>query len=226
MGDDRRQPAAAHPLRLFPRHRFRACNKREPGSGCPAIHGENRLHAILGGSEHCIATHPSDLRGRAGRARRHGRAARRRRRQRTVPIDDFYLAARRHAAARDRAAAGRADHRDRWCRPAAAARALALSEGARPRELRVRAGLGRGRAGGRRTARSATARIALGGVGTKPWRLPEVEAALAGTAVDPRRASTAAAAHAGEGAQPLAQNGFKLTLMQRAVLRALQTVTA
>src|SRR5678816_2341089 len=38
-----------------------ACNKREPGSGCAALHGINRGHAILGTSEHCIATHPSDL---------------------------------------------------------------------------------------------------------------------------------------------------------------------
>ena len=72
---------------------------------------------------------------------------------------------------------------------------------------------------------SVAARIAVGGVGTKPWRLPAVEVALAGAPTTPggiRRC----AAHAAEGAHPLAQNGFKVPLMQRALVRALTTVTA
>jgi xanthine dehydrogenase YagS FAD-binding subunit len=73
--------------------------------------------------------------------------------------------------------------------------------------------------------RIRTARIAVGGVGTKPWRLPNVEAALAGAPMTPA-ALTEAAAHAAEGAHPLRDNAFKISLMQRAVARALATVTA
>src|SRR5262249_49275283 len=73
--------------------------------------------------------------------------------------------------------------------------------------------------------RIRSARIAVGGVGTKPWRLPQVEAALAGTSVTPD-ALMQAAAHAAEGARPTRENAFKIPLMQRAVARALTTVTA
>ena len=60
-GHDGRQPAAADAMRLFPRYWFRL-QQAHPGSGCPAIAGENRLHAILGASDHCIAAHASDWR--------------------------------------------------------------------------------------------------------------------------------------------------------------------
>jgi xanthine dehydrogenase YagS FAD-binding subunit len=69
------------------------------------------------------------------------------------------------------------------------------------------------------------ARIAMGGVGTKPWRLPAVEAALAGAPATPP-AFAAAAALAAQGAHPLSQNAFKIPLMQRALVRALTTATA
>jgi xanthine dehydrogenase YagS FAD-binding subunit len=74
-------------------------------------------------------------------------------------------------------------------------------------------------------SRIRAARVAMGGVGTRPWRLPAVEAALAGTAATPE-ALTSAAAQAAEGVRPLAENGFKIPLMQRALVRALLTVTA
>jgi xanthine dehydrogenase YagS FAD-binding subunit len=67
-------------------------------------------------------------------------------------------------------------------------------------------------------------RVAAGGVGTKPWRLPEVEAALTGQAADPA-VLRAAAQQAGAGAQPASMNAFKLILLRRAVQRALQTVS-
>jgi xanthine dehydrogenase YagS FAD-binding subunit len=73
--------------------------------------------------------------------------------------------------------------------------------------------------------RIRSARIAVGGVGTKPWRLPTVEAALAGASVS-RETLLQAAAHAAEGARPLRENAFKIPLMQRALARALATVTA
>jgi xanthine dehydrogenase YagS FAD-binding subunit len=73
--------------------------------------------------------------------------------------------------------------------------------------------------------RIRAARVAMGGVGTRPWRLPAVEAALAGVPAS-REALTAATAAAGDGARPLAENGFKIPLMQRALVRALLTATA
>ena len=199
-----------------------ACNKRVPGSGCPAINGENRLHAILGGSDHCIATHASDmavammvldaeleLTSPSG--------------TRKVAIGDFHLLpdntphletillhgemitainlpassmAQRsyYLKVRDRASF-------EWAVVSAAV-ALDINDG---------------------TIR--TARVAAGGVGTKPWRLPEVEAALTG---QPANADTlkAAADMAGDGAKPARMNAFKLVLLRRSVLRALQTVSA
>ena len=68
--------------------------------------------------------------------------------------------------------------------------------------------------------------MAAGGVGTRPWRLPEVEAALHGKPPNDADVARAAAARAGEGARPARQNAFKLMLLRRAVLRALQTVSA
>ena len=87
-----------------------ACNKRTPGSGCAAVAGAARMHAILGASEHCIALHASDLCVAAGRARRRRRHPGRDG-QRSVPLTQFYRPARRTARHRERARARRADHR-------------------------------------------------------------------------------------------------------------------
>ena len=194
------------------------CNKRAPGSGCPAIAGENRPHAIFGGSAHCVATHASDLAvaltalDASLRLAAPGGA-------RLVPIADFYLlpgdtperetvlAPGELVAAIDvPASAGRATYlklRDR-----ASFEFAVVSVAA---ELVVEDGV------------IVQARLAAGGVGTKPWRLRAVEAALTGGAADDARFAEAAAL-AGEGAQPLARNGFKVELLRRAVRRALQQV--
>ena len=198
-----------------------ACNKRDPGSGCAALDGENRLHAVLGGSDHCVATHPSDLavalvaldavvivQGPGG--------------ERRVALEQFHLlpgdtpqhenvlAPGDIIAAVEVPAApwARRSHyrkvRDRASFEfalASAAVALDISSG---------------------TIREA--RIALGGVGTKPWRAREAEAALAGAPADNARFQTAAA-RALEGARPLAQNAFKVELAQRTLVRALTTVS-
>ena len=156
-----------------------ACNKREPGSGCPAIDGENRMLAILGGSDQCIATHASDLavalmaldamlelRG-AGGARRQ------------VPIADFYRLP------------GDTPHIETVLAPGEMITAVvvpatrggaqfALPEGARPRELRVRAGVRRGGVGDAATALCVTCASRPAASAREPWRLPEVEAALRG----------------------------------------------
>ena len=123
------------------------CNKREPGSGCSAINGINRINAILGTSEACIATHPSDMcvalaaldakvhvAGPGGRT--HDRVCR------------FPSVARRYAAARHQSAAERDHHGDR-ASGAGLRGKLQLSENPRPAVLCVRAGVGRGRAGTR-----------------------------------------------------------------------------
>ena len=122
-----------------------ACNKREPGSGCDARHGENRLHAVLGWSEACIATHPSDfcvplvaldavveIEGRAGR--------------REVALESSAPSARRYAGAGKRAGARRSDRRTAIARRSARlCGACALSEGTRTHFLCLCRGIGRRR---------------------------------------------------------------------------------
>ena len=121
-----------------------ACNKRAPGSGCAAVTGAARMHAILGASEHCIAVHASDLcvslvaldavvhiRGAGG--------------ERSVPLTEFYVVPGEPARHRERARARRADHGDRGA-AASSGSAVGLSEGPRPSVVRVRAYLGGRRA--------------------------------------------------------------------------------
>lgn len=198
-----------------------ACNKREPGSGCPAIKGENRMLAVLGGSAHCIATHPSDmpvalvaldasveLRAPEGATR-------------TLPLAQLYRLP------------GDTPQIETNLQPGELITAILVpsSEAAR-RSVYVKV---RDRESFEFALVSAAvgldikdgvireARVAMGGVGTMPWRAPQVEAALSGREA---RAEVleAAARRASEGAAPASQNGFKLTLMQRTVLRALQSV--
>ena len=158
------------------------CNKREPGSGCSALHGVNRTHAILGTSDHCIATHPSDLavalaaldatvrvrsRGASGAAA-----------ERAVPFGDFHLLPGAHP------------ERETVLKQGELITAIdvpALPFARRSLYLKVRdrasyafalasAAVALDVAGG--TVRGA--RVALGGVGTKPWRSREAERALVG----------------------------------------------
>jgi xanthine dehydrogenase YagS FAD-binding subunit len=197
-----------------------ACNKRLPGSGCAALDGYNRMHAILGGSPHCIAVHPSDMCVAlvALDAVIHTRGGSRDER-RTLPIADFHvlpvdrpdletvlepgelithvtipltpLAARsRYVKVRDRASY-----------------AFALASAAVALELdgdRIRA-----------------ARVALGGVATKPWRSPEGEQALVGRAAT-RATFEEAAREALAAAAPRSYNGFKIPLARATIVRALE----
>jgi xanthine dehydrogenase YagS FAD-binding subunit len=201
-----------------------ACNKREPGAGCHARGGDNRLHAILGWSDHCIATHPSDfcvplvaldavveVEGEAGR--------------REIPLDTFHrlpgdtpnresvlapgemiVAVRLPAAAAEFAAHQRyLKVRDRTSYAFAVVSAAAA--------LRVERGI------------IVEARLALGGVAMKPWRAREAETVLAGARADAAtfdRAATAALA----AAKPAGDNAFKIELAHRIVLRALTLAAA
>nr|WP_312232324.1 xanthine dehydrogenase family protein subunit M [Pseudomonas sp.] len=196
------------------------CNKREPGSGCPAREGLNRNHALFGASEHCVAVHPSDfcvalaaldaqvlITGPQG--------------ERRVPMSDFHrlpgdtpqrdtvLEAGELILAIELPAAGFAGHhaylklRDRASFAFAlvsVAAALELDEGGQIRQ----------------------ARIALGGVAHKPWRRADVEASLVGQPATPEHFAAAAELLLKD-AQPLAHNAFKVELARRAVVRALTT---
>jgi len=201
---------------------YAACNKRAPGSGCSAIDGENRWHAVLGTSENCIATHASDLavalvaldgavevRGASGK--------------RTVPLNDFYRLP------------DTTPHIETVLEPGEVIAAVTVPVNAAARRshyLKVRdrasfefALVSAAVALDMDGPRIRRAHIALGGIGSKPWRVPRVEAALAGANLDPV-AFRAAAGLAAEGAQGRGHNDFKIELMQRVIVRAVETAGA
>ena len=194
-----------------------ACNKRAPGSGCPAISGENRTHAILGGSANCVATSASDLAvalvAMGATLDLHGPQGRR-----EVPLSEFHLLP------------DDTPQRETVLRPGELIVAITLPATAwlrRSAYLKVRdratfewAVVSAAVALDVQAGRIRDARVALGGVGTKPWRSPDAEAALRGQAAD-EASFTAAAQVAVQGAKPLRDNGFKVVLAQRAMVRAL-----
>ena len=199
---------------------FFACNKRTPGSGCAAITGENRMHAILGTSEHCIATHASDLavalvaldavirvRNSAG--------------ERRIPLTDFYRLP------------GNTPQHEHALAPGELIVAIdipATFDASRSGYLKIR-----DRQSYEFALTSAAvalvldgkviqdARLAIGGVGTIPWRLRAAEASLQGAALD-IQTFKAAAEIALEGAQTQQDNEFKVELARRTLVRALTTV--
>jgi xanthine dehydrogenase YagS FAD-binding subunit len=197
---------------------FPACNKRNPGSGCAAVGGITRNHAVLGTSSHCIATNPGDLAVAltAFDAVIHLG-------ERQVPVEEFFLLPgstphREHALEKGEvitavsipasAAAGRSTYvkvRDRQSYEfAAASAAIGLeleADGKTIRDLRV----------------------ALGGVATRPWRAREVEIALKGKALEPetvKRASILAM----DGAVAQGDNHYKIDLAPRVIARAVMTL--
>lgn len=207
---------------------FPACNKRNPGSGCAALEGYNRIHAILGQSdkgptsaETCIATHPSDMcvamAALEAKVEVEGRGG-----KRTIPFADFHRLP------------GSDPSRDTTLREGELITAVTLPPArfqknafylkARDRNsyafalISVAAGLQMEGA----TIRSAG--LALGGVAHKPWRIPEAEHALAGKSASPENF-----AHAAEillhGAHGYEHNRFKIELAKQGVVRAL-TVAA
>src|SRR5256886_2939662 len=194
------------------------CNKREPGTGCPAINGANRMLAILGTSEHCIATNPSDMcvAMAALEATIHVQGSNG---ARAIPIGDFHLLP------------GSTPHRETVLEPGDLITHVTLPApvaGSRHVYLKLRdrasyefalasAAVVITVAGGNVTR----ARIALGGVGTKPWRSPEAEAALAGQAANEANFRKAAEA-ALRDAKPQSENAFKIELAKRCLTHALQ----
>jgi xanthine dehydrogenase YagS FAD-binding subunit len=205
---------------------YAECNKRVPGSGCAAIHGYNRIHAILGASDQCIATHPSDMavaltaldavvqvQSAAG--------------ERSIPITKFYRLP------------GTTPQLETNLHPGELITAIDLpsvssdpsSGGAvRSHYLKVR---DRNSFAFALVSVAAVlemdgetirrARIALGGVAHKPWRVPEAEHALVGRKAD-ESAFLAAAEILVRGAKTYRYNAFKVELARRSVVRALSTI--
>lgn len=198
-----------------------ACNKREPGTGCSAIDGHNRMLAILGTSKDCIATNPSDqnvaLTALEATIQVQGTKG-----KRSIPIHEFYLLP------------GSTPDRETVLEPGDVIVSVTLPPpvaGARSHYLKLR-----DRAAYEFALVSAAivvklsgnridyARVALGGVGTKPWRSPEAERALQGHTAD---AATfrRAAEEALKDARPASENGFKVELAKRCIVRALTVST-
>lgn len=194
-----------------------ACNKRQPGSGCAAVDGFNRIHAVLGGSEHCVATHPSDMvvalvaldaivhiKGAGG--------------ERKVAVADFNLLP------------GNTPHLETVVQPGELITYVTVPNSkfaARSAYVKLR-----DRASYEFALASAaaalelegnkirSARLTLGGVATKPWRSQEAEHVLTGATADEKTFHAAAEA-AMKQARPLRYNGFKIELAKRAIVRAL-----
>ena len=198
------------------------CNKRAPGSGCDALDGHNRMLAILGTSEHCIATNPSDqnVALAALEATIHISGPKG---ERSVPIAEFYLLPGKTpnletvlqpgdvitAVSLPPVAPGTKSHylklRDRAAYEFALASAAVVAQTSNGRLTRVR--------------------VALGGVGTVPWRAHEAEHILEGKQASPELFHRAAEA-ALRGAQPRKENAFKVELAQRCLTHALVTLSA
>jgi xanthine dehydrogenase YagS FAD-binding subunit len=194
------------------------CNKRVPGSGCPAQDGDNRNLAILGGSTSCIATHASDLCVALVALEAKLTIENVKGIVRTVPLAEFYKLP------------GKTPHIENQLQPGEIITAITVPAAAHARKshyLKVRdrasyayalvsAAVGLDVQGG--TIRSA--RVALGGVGTVPWRVPAVEKALVGKPAT-EETFRAAAALAVHDASPREHNKFKVELAQRTIVRAL-----
>ena len=198
------------------------CNKREPGSGCPAITGHNRTLAILGASDDCIATNPSDMcvAMAALEATIHLQGPKG---PRAIAFADFHLLP------------GSTPHRETALEPGDLITHVTLPPpvvGSKQLYLKLR-----DRASYEFALVSAAvvltiasgnitrARIALGGVGTKPWRSPDAERALTGKTANDATFRQAAEA-ALRGAKPQSENGFKIELAKRCLAYALRTAAA
>jgi xanthine dehydrogenase YagS FAD-binding subunit len=198
------------------------CNRRSPGTGCAAIAGINRSHAILGASEHCIATHASDfavaLTAIDAQVLVEGAGG-----PRTFPLTALYLQP------------GDTPEHETTLRPGEVILAVLLPHVAahgRSLYLKVRdrrsyefALASAAVAAEREGERIHNVRISLGGVGTVPWRARAAEAALEGQAPTELRFAAAADAELAA-AQPRKHNAFKVPLAKRTLVTALQRLMA
>lgn len=205
---------------MYFRDNLSPCNKREPGSGCSAIDGNNRTLAIFGTSDQCIATNPSDMNVAltALEAQIHIKGSGG---ERIVPIGDFFLQPGQTPERETVLQAGDLITQVTLPKPIANARSAYL-------KLRDRASYEFALASAAvvlqiEDGRVRQARVVLGGVGTVPWRALEAEQTLIGA---PASEATwqAAAEAAVRNAKPQSENGFKIELAKRCVAHALATV--
>jgi xanthine dehydrogenase YagS FAD-binding subunit len=199
------------------------CNKRRPGTGCAALPGLNRTHAIFGWSDACVATHPSDV-AVAFSSMDANVIVRSRTGERSIPFTQFHRLP------------GDSPERDNVLERGdliVAVEVPARIEGRSSHYLKIRDrqsyefALVSAAAGVATSGRKLTSvRLAMGGVAHKPWRLTAAESALRGVSLDDTNALKAAIATSFDEARPLPQNAFKIELAQRVVLRALETAGA
>lgn len=199
-----------------------ACNKRQPDSGCPAIEGINRMHAIFGTSDRCIAAHPSDMcvalaaLGAVVQTRKPNGETR------SITFEDFHLLP------------GDTPHIETALEHGELIEAVEIPPlpwAKRSHYLKVRdrhsyayALVSAAVALEIEGDEIVNARVAMGGIGTKPWRSPEAETALIG-AKNNEESFTAAASAALEGAKPYKYNAFKIELAQSTLIQALLTLS-
>jgi xanthine dehydrogenase YagS FAD-binding subunit len=197
------------------------CNKRDPGSGCSAISGFHRGHAILGTSEYCIATHPSDvavaLAALDAVIHTHGPGG-----ERAIAIDDFFLLPgdtpeREHPLGHGELITAIE------LPPAPVARHSSYLK-LRDRESYEFALVSVAAAMHVQNGTITEVRLALGGVATKPWRARQAERGLLGRPATPPRFAQAARQELAA-ARPRPMNAFKVDLAERAIVRALTTLT-
>jgi xanthine dehydrogenase YagS FAD-binding subunit len=193
------------------------CNKRVPGSGCPAIQGEHHNHAILGASEHCVATHPSDM-GVALTAFDAVVSYETADGQGELPFADFYLPV------------GDTPHRETALPPGALITGVTLPPApvaARSRYRKVRERASYAFAIGSLAAALDVhdgvvrdVRLAFGAVASRPWRERAAERVLTGAPADAETFAAAADAELAA-AKPLPHNAYKVTLMRNLVVAEL-----
>jgi xanthine dehydrogenase YagS FAD-binding subunit len=197
------------------------CNKREPGSGCPAVSGANRMHAVLGTSEDCVATHASDLAvalvALDAQVRLVSAVE-----SRVVKLADFYHLPGDTPEVENDMRAGELIAEVLVPRLDWASRSTYVK--VRDRQSYEFALCSAAVALDIQDSRIADARVAVGGVATVPWRLPAVESALRGAPATLTSFEQAASV-AADGAKPLSANSFKVPLLKRTVLRALLELT-
>ncbi|KQS71431.1 FAD-binding molybdopterin dehydrogenase [Rhizobium sp. Leaf371] len=197
------------------------CNKRNPGSGCAALEGINRNHAVLGISDACIAIYPGDF--AVSLVAFDGTVLVRGKVERRIPIDEFYLLPRQTPNLEHQLSPGEMIVGIEIPRVAALKRShyLKVRDRASYEFAAASAAVGIEFEADGKTVRDV--RIALGGVATKPWRLRAVEEALKGKPIDEATLRTAAAT-AVDGAKSSGHNAFKIELTPKVVARALMTV--
>jgi xanthine dehydrogenase YagS FAD-binding subunit len=198
------------------------CNKRTPGSGCSAVEGINSGHAILGTSPDCIAAHPSDL-AVALVALQSTLRVRGPRGERSFPVEELYRLP------------GGTPHLEHTLRPGELIIEVLVpwgphARGARYLKVRDRSSyefalVSIAAAMDIQDGVIRAARLAAGGVGTRPWRMRASEAALIGK-VATRATYEQAAARSSLGARPLSGNGYKVPLLARTMVRALEMAGA